>query len=110
MTHTLTPWAVDEYHSVIGPDGKNICANGFSSIMSYGPSMLDARANAAYIVHCVNSHASLVEENKRMRAKLGTIEALIGNVDHSRGGGENTARMYGEMLNDIRAIAGDDNA
>lgn len=33
------------------------------------------------------------------------IVALTGNVDHSRGGGENTARLYGGMLNDIRDAA-----
>src|SRR4051794_10618464 len=32
------------------------------------------------------------------------ILSLIGNVDHSTGNGENSARMRGELLNDIRAI------
>jgi hypothetical protein len=36
---------------------------------------------------------------------LRTIVQLLGNVDHSRGGGENTARVYGGMLEDIRTIA-----
>lgn len=32
------------------------------------------------------------------------ILQMIGNVDHSAGGGENTARVYGGMLNDIRTL------
>jgi len=34
-----------------------------------------------------------------------SILGLIGNVDHSRGNGANSAKMRGGMLNDIRAIA-----
>ena len=45
-------------------------------------------------------------EGELLRA-LQTIASIIGNVDHSRGGGANAASMYGEMLNDIRAIAHD---
>jgi len=33
-----------------------------------------------------------------------TILAVLGNVEH-RGGGPNAARMYADMLNDIREIA-----
>jgi hypothetical protein len=43
-------------------------------------------------------------EIQSLRSKLDGILSLIGNVDHSRGGGENTARMYGQMLNDIRDL------
>lgn len=39
------------------------------------------------------------------RGHLEAIRALLGNVDHSVGGGSNTARMYGQMLNDIRGLA-----
>lgn len=36
---------------------------------------------------------------------LKVILLLIGNVDHSKGHGEHSARMRGELLNDIRDIA-----
>jgi hypothetical protein len=36
--------------------------------------------------------------------KLRTISALIGNVDHSQGNGSKSAKMRGDLLNDIRAI------
>lgn len=36
---------------------------------------------------------------------LNAITALIGNVDHSTGNGANSAKMRGEMLNDIREVA-----
>jgi hypothetical protein len=36
---------------------------------------------------------------------LATISAMTGNVDHSKGGGSHAAKMYGEMLMDIRACA-----
>jgi len=42
---------------------------------------------------------------ERLRSALAGINSLIGNVDHSRGGGSNTAQMYGDMLNSIRDIA-----
>ena len=34
---------------------------------------------------------------------LNTIEALVGNVEH-KGGGANAAKMYADMLNDIRCV------
>jgi hypothetical protein len=39
----------------------------------------------------------------RCQAAAGIL-SLIGNVDHSRGGGPNTARLYGQMLTDIRDL------
>jgi hypothetical protein len=36
---------------------------------------------------------------------LRSIAELIGNVDHSRGNGGNSAKMRGELLNDIRTMA-----
>lgn len=36
---------------------------------------------------------------------LQSISALIGNVDHSIGHGERSAKMRGGLLNDIRSIA-----
>ena len=37
-------------------------------------------------------------------ARIATALAVLGNVDHSRGGGRNSAKMYGEMLESIREI------
>jgi hypothetical protein len=42
--------------------------------------------------------------NKRYFSTLETIKMLIGNVDHSKGNGVNSAKMRGELLNDIRDI------
>jgi hypothetical protein len=61
MNHTPLPWQLSASGFTIEPDqapryelndGWNI------AICEYGP---DAKANAAYIVRCVNSHAALVE-------------------------------------------------
>jgi hypothetical protein len=38
-------------------------------------------------------------------ATIASILSLLGNVDHSRGGGENAARVYGGMLESIRTLA-----
>lgn len=40
-----------------------------------------------------------------MTDALACIISLIGNVDHSKGNGPNSALMRGELLNDIRDIA-----
>lgn len=40
-----------------------------------------------------------------MHEALVGIIGLIGNVDHAKGNGPNSALMRGEMLNDIRAWA-----
>lgn len=37
--------------------------------------------------------------------KLASILGMIGNVDHSVGNGSNSAKMRGDTLNSIRAIA-----
>lgn len=42
--------------------------------------------------------------DETLRAALATIQAMIGNVDHSRGHGPNAAEMRGGMLNDIRDL------
>ncbi len=39
------------------------------------------------------------------KTALQTILALLGNVDHSVGNGERSAKMRGDKLNDIRLIA-----
>lgn len=47
---------------------------------------------------------ALEAENARKDAALANILGLIGNVEH-KGGGANAARMYADMLNDVRAVA-----
>lgn len=43
---TEGPWSVNSYGEVIGPDGKTVSANGFSSITSPGRYQDEAKANA----------------------------------------------------------------
>lgn len=40
-----------------------------------------------------------------MYEALAAILGLLGNVDHSKGGGENAARLYGGMLMSIKELA-----
>lgn len=49
---------------------------------------------------------SLVLFNKKDKnqEKLTNILGLIGNVDHSKGNGPNSAKLRGDLLNDIRTI------
>ena len=44
-------------------------------------------------------------DNNRLLHTLQGILWLIGNVDHSKGNGPNSARQRGDMLNSIRDIA-----
>lgn len=53
---------------------------------------------ARLIVTAVNAY-------EPMLTALGTIVAIMGNVDHSRGGGHNAAKLYGDMLMDCKAVA-----
>lgn len=50
-------------------------------------------------------HDNAVAENDRLRAALKSIAGFLGNVDHSRGNGPNSAKARGDMLNGIRDIA-----
>jgi len=52
------------------------------------------------IARAERAEAQLAEARKAHS----TILAVLGNVEH-RGGGPNAARMYADMLNDIREIA-----
>jgi hypothetical protein len=49
----------------------------------------------------------MIDKNSENEAitTLKTIVGLIGNVDHSKGNGGNAAKMRGDLLNDIRAMA-----
>lgn len=47
----------------------------------------------------------LISAYVAQRNMLREIAGLIGNVDHSTGNGVNAAKMRGDLLNDIRAMA-----
>lgn len=104
--HTPTPWvdvendedSIDWDKVYITTDDrvyKSLIPIAEVSIGYSEPMNSEQIANAAFLVRAVNSHDELV-------ATLTAIKTIIGNVDYSRGGGENTARLYGEMLNCIR--------
>ena len=61
----------------------------------------DAKADIATLATRLEA---LEVENARKETALATILGLLGNVEH-KGGGSNAARMYADMLNDIRNIA-----
>lgn len=69
--HTPTPWRIDNRAegvtaSIFGSDGKTVASCFYKSYeQSY--------ANAAHIVHCVNSQPALMAENKRLREALELI-------------------------------------
>ena len=49
-------------------------------------------------------HMARADAFAGMLTALNTVAAIIGNVQH-KGGGSNSAKMYADMLNDIRSIA-----
>lgn len=60
------------------------------------------------LVDITEALPALLAEREAMRAELTALRAaqanalaIIGNVEH-RGGGSNSAKMYADMLNDIR--------
>jgi hypothetical protein len=61
MNAKLTPWIFNEYGTVVDTSGQEVLANGFGWSLSSGPSMDRAKANAALIVHAVNSLPALVK-------------------------------------------------
>ncbi len=72
---------------------------------------LAGQKHLAYIQEAPGLKSS-AELNQRLRdaapdmlAALTFIRDFMGNVDHSSGGGENTARLYGGMLMSIKKIA-----
>lgn len=82
--HTKTPWGIEEAngHILVGPtDGKKV----IDTVTFFHIKNLTAharvrhRANAAFIVQCVNAHDELVEAleaaKKRMRNCRGAIES-----------------------------------
>lgn len=70
MEHTPTPWPEPRYDNDVNP--------GFSEWWEVeGVASFDNEDDALFAVHCVNSHASLVEENKRMREALKPFAQIV---------------------------------
>lgn len=71
--HTPTPWSYQslpalsqDWFSVADADGTEVAR--IPHVVGESPA--ETRERAAHIVHCVNLHASLVAENKRLRGAL----------------------------------------
>ena len=81
IQHTATPWAVD----AVGPHQDDIINDetGFSiARMSWaGPNSAVSKANAAYIVRCVNSHEALVAALEDMINRYCDDESLDSELD-----------------------------
>jgi len=58
VDHTPTPWDTDEPHIVYSRDGDRIVYLADTSDLD--TDYATAKANAAFIVHCVNAHDELV--------------------------------------------------
>lgn len=74
--HTPTPWAIrngSHYDYIHAPTET---APEIGRFVARIPDDEQGKADAAHIVHCVNSHESLLAENKRLR------EALTGFLAH----------------------------
>lgn len=96
MGHTPTPWRIEQDTTLIwgdcDPDDTSDRGMGYpiaecrvspvSSLWAKGPDYDEGEANAAYIVECVNSHASLVEEVERLRE---ACSALLAHWDKNDG-------------------------
>ena len=52
----------------------------------------------------MSGNADLAIRASSFKRTLGTISNLIGNVDHSKGNSPNSAKVRGQLLNDIRDI------
>jgi hypothetical protein len=89
---TPGPWKVSDdgcdIEAVYGPEGGDT----FGICTMYADESSEANAQAI---------ASLPDLVKALQV----ISFTIGNIDHSTGHGENSARMRGEILNDIRKIS-----
>jgi hypothetical protein len=103
LAATPGPWGVQCEWSSYSIGG--VCHLGTVSPKSTTEAeQYDANANYLSLAN-PTSILSLIARLERAEAALSGITLLIGNVDHSAGGGENTARMYGVMLNDIRDMS-----
>jgi hypothetical protein len=71
--HTPTPWLIDEYGGITYSGSRknhHLPVNGVEFSCSPGARMDEAKANAAHIVLCVNSHDALVSALKAARPML----------------------------------------
>ena len=79
MKHTPTPWVVASgYDSpkIMTEAGGYVVTCGWSGYGGECEPGEMSEEDAAYIVECVNSHASLVEENARLRAALEGVVSI----------------------------------
>ena len=81
--HTPTPWRLEEGRRIFALDLVSVayCGTGAAFIRDggYSISQDEADANAAFIVHCVNSHAALVAEVKAWRRTAEADDAMRSN-------------------------------
>lgn len=97
MKHTPGPWVLgDELEMMGGCLARAIVGPGTFVGYALFYDEDDAVADA-------NAH--LIAAAPDMAEALAGMLSLLGNVDHSRGSGENAARLYGQMLNDFRGMA-----
>lgn len=57
--HTKEPWSIDKYGHVLDSNGKDLAANGFTTICNSGERQECARATTRRIVACVNACAGI---------------------------------------------------
>lgn len=79
-THTPTPWIASN-NAVMSPQsGDRVYFEVNVSDTESGERNLEQEdANAAHIVHCVNSHAALVEALRKLEPLLGEIDCAFAN-------------------------------
>lgn len=76
VTHSPLPWAVDG-DAIRSVDGCSVvfAAGGLDRGWAYGPR---TRANAEFIVRCVNHHAELVEALTKLTNEIAGLLAMAG--------------------------------
>jgi len=73
MTHTPTPWIHVKGNLI--RDSHGVCIAGDSTAIQNA-------ANAAHIVHCVNSHDALVEALRVAQEYIGRMEGKLSQPTH----------------------------
>lgn len=70
-------WSVDEYGTVVTPDGRTVTVNGFASIMAYSEAQIAARRRTALIVEVLKAFPALLDAYAEQGRKLeGLVETL----------------------------------
>ena len=104
--HTNTPWRTDELEhdtpyepvDILGENGDLVCRFWIDDapVPEYNRRQ---KANARYIVHCVNNHARLVEALQRLVRDCDNLEYEAGRVALSQYDAE-------ELLDELEAGKG----